>query len=198
MISLICGIRKWKNIQKTPKLLDGFQKGYGVWMKWVKVVKRYKFPVVRQINPGHITCGVTCNTCMHCDFSKKYCTIYVNAKFCNSVWWWILTRLIVVNILLSVKYQIMLYTWSEYIIRQLYFNFLKRESSSLTRWRGVTFDDKVTWCTVWGQLKTLISFDPAILLLEKLPHRYTSVQRKMERRTEKHPLEVKKKKVETT
>ena len=46
-----------------------------------------------------------------------------------------------------------------------------------------------------GQLKTLISFDPAILLLEKLPHRYThtSVQRKMERRTEKHPLEVKKK-----
>ena len=155
MISLIRGIRKWKNIQKTPKLLGGFQKGYGVWMKWVKVVKRYKFPVVRQINPGHITCGVTCNTCMHCDFSQKYCTIYLNAKFCNSVWWWILTRLIVVNILLSVKYQIMLYTWSEYIIHQLYFNFLKRESSSLTRWRGVTFDDKVTWCTVWGAVENI-------------------------------------------
>lgn len=29
-----------------------------------------------------------------------------------------------------------------------------------------------------GQLKALISFHPAILPLEKLPHRYTNVQKK--------------------
>ena len=33
--------------KKPPKLLGGFQKGCGVWMKWMKVVKRYKLPVVR-------------------------------------------------------------------------------------------------------------------------------------------------------
>ena len=46
------------------------------------------------------------------------------------------------------------------------------------RWRGVTFDDKVTWCTVWGAVESINFFRPAILPLEKLPHRYTNVQKK--------------------
>ena len=65
------------------------------------------------------------------------------------------------------------------------------------RWRGVTFDNKVTWCTVRGAVETLISFDPAILLLERLPHRYANVQKKRLKDEQRSTL-WKLKKVETT
>jgi len=40
-------------------------------------------------------------------------------------------------------------------IYQLYLDFSKKESSSWMRWRAVTFDDKATWCTVWGAVVSI-------------------------------------------
>lgn len=66
-----------------------------------------------------------------------------------------------------------------------------------------TVGGKVTCCTALGEqftFKTWFSFNPAISLLESFPYRYThtNVQRQMQRWSEKHTSEVKKKKMETT
>lgn len=89
--------------QIQNRLVVARNKGLG-WAECVKVAKRYKLPIIKEISPGDVTCimmTVINSTILHIWKLQRELIfkVFITRKKCNCVCWWILTRLIVATIL---------------------------------------------------------------------------------------------------
>ena len=103
-------------------------KGLG-WADCLKVVKKYKLPIIKEISPGDVTyimVTIINSTILHIWKLQRELTlkVFITRKKCNCVCWWMLTKLIAVIMIYTYTKSLCFKTLNQCNVRcQLYLKF---------------------------------------------------------------------------